>query len=571
MKTKRLFGFAVILLAAMAFTGCSQATTEPTYPALGGTLTIIGGSGDEGVPQTGNSLSADTSGITNSVGNPSYQWKLNGLTDIGTNEAAYEVADADVGSPITVTVTYTNGSLTSAATAAVAYSSLDGRVVITGGSTHEHQTGETLTADTSGITNGTGTPAYQWKRDGVAIDGATGVTYTVIAADVGCILSVTVTYTNGSKTGAADEVDAAYAAPAPGEPINGVSVASITFSPPSPQPVGASVTATVSFSGTAVAGETFTVNLTSMQAGLNGVGKSQLTPQGQTPAEKTFTFTVPGRNVDDFALTLSVQRTPSLKEAFGITTGGAQGVSDTFNAVHIYMAGKAAAALASEGVIQLGDYIDLEGGITVSGGTPSATVANTALAGHGTLLRLIVVGINSFNASGSYTGNGNGAGAHLVFQFQNLAFTHSMGMGGIFGSTGYLGSAMQTYLTGAFLTGLTNAGVPADILWAPIRYIYCAGPVPITDKLWLPTEREMFGTGSNSYDDETAANQARLEYYTTNTLRAKYNASNTGGSYWLSSQYDKVSASYICHVTASGESSGGTDVSSGCAPAFCIK
>ena len=51
-------------------------------------------------------------------------------------------------------------------------------------------------------TRATGTPAwrsaYQWKRDGAAIDGATGATYTTATADVGHAITVAVT---GAKLG----------------------------------------------------------------------------------------------------------------------------------------------------------------------------------------------------------------------------------------------------------------------------------------------------------------------------------------------------------------------------------
>ena len=67
--------------------------------------------------------------------------------------------------------------------------------------TGEAKVGKTLTA-----TGGTWsvldpTLAYQWNRDGVAIEGATGATYAVTGADAGADLSVTVT---ASKAGYGD-------------------------------------------------------------------------------------------------------------------------------------------------------------------------------------------------------------------------------------------------------------------------------------------------------------------------------------------------------------------------------
>ncbi len=61
---------------------------------------------------------------------------------------------------------------------------------------------QTLTADTSGLgdADGLGTFRYQWLRNGVAIGGATGSTYTLGDADVGTEISVTVSYTDGQGT-----------------------------------------------------------------------------------------------------------------------------------------------------------------------------------------------------------------------------------------------------------------------------------------------------------------------------------------------------------------------------------
>lgn len=62
--------------------------------------------------------------------------------------------------------------------------------------------GQTLTS-TTGTWTGRPTPTFarQWKRGGVAIDGATAATYVLTAADVGAVITVTVTANSiaGSK------------------------------------------------------------------------------------------------------------------------------------------------------------------------------------------------------------------------------------------------------------------------------------------------------------------------------------------------------------------------------------
>ncbi|SPF78123.1 hypothetical protein [Pseudoprimorskyibacter insulae] len=77
----------------------------------------------------------------------------------------------------------------------------EGNVLITG----THTQNETLTADTSAISDADGLNpfAYQWMRNGAAISGANSETYTLGLADVGNIVSVQVTYTDGLGVGEA--------------------------------------------------------------------------------------------------------------------------------------------------------------------------------------------------------------------------------------------------------------------------------------------------------------------------------------------------------------------------------
>jgi hypothetical protein len=141
-------------------------------------------------------------------------------------------------------VSYGNGRLTStdATLAAVAFTSptgIDGKeisgtlslsytetaVPVLGGTvavSGTAQVGNALTADTSGLA---ATPAaelgaltYQWLRNGAAIPGATGATYSLVDADSGAMISVTVAAANcdGSVTSAAiGPVAAKPAAPEP--------------------------------------------------------------------------------------------------------------------------------------------------------------------------------------------------------------------------------------------------------------------------------------------------------------------------------------------------------------------
>jgi hypothetical protein len=58
------------------------------------------------------------------------------------------------------------------------------------------QNGQTLTGVSGSIANGA-VSARQWRRNGVAISGATGATYVLQAADIGTVVTFSVTAANG--------------------------------------------------------------------------------------------------------------------------------------------------------------------------------------------------------------------------------------------------------------------------------------------------------------------------------------------------------------------------------------
>jgi hypothetical protein len=365
----------------------------------------------------------------------------------------------------------------------------------------------------------------------------------------------------------------------------------IAITPAGPVTVNTQLTATYSGGSESV----------SCQWKKGGSDISNETGTTYTPTEVgsyTVTVSASGYNSKTSAavtVALGVRTDASIKTTFGINTTNTQGVTDTFNAVSAYLRSKTNAAdVISEDLIRLGDYIDLPS-ITVTGGTPNPTVTDQAITPgtdpftgyEGRLLRLIVVGINSFNENqgGSYNvSTGNGTEAHLVFQFQNVAFTHGMNTTNI-NAGGYAASEMRKYLvplvgetgSGAFLAGLITAGVPDAVLWAPTRCVAnggsgATGYDELSDKLWLPTEREMFETQSQSHVSyETEANQARLAYYTDNAHRRKYNSVNTAVSYWEASPYSE-NAAFFCMVAYTGPASYlGAPAVVGCAPAFCVR
>ena len=90
------------------------------------------------------------------------------------------------------------------------------------------QVGETLTANTSGIADADGlanaTFSYQWLADDTDIAGATGLTYTLVAADEGKAITVQVSFTDDAgneETLTSAATDAVSAAPTPNSPATG--------------------------------------------------------------------------------------------------------------------------------------------------------------------------------------------------------------------------------------------------------------------------------------------------------------------------------------------------------------
>jgi hypothetical protein len=78
--------------------------------------------------------------------------------------------------------------------------------------------------------------------------------------------------------------------------------------------------------------------------------------------------------------------------------------------------------------------------------------------------------------------------------------------------------------------------------------------------------------GYNSYVSvqETANNQALLEYYTSKAKRKKYNG-GSGYSWWLASP-DTNNASLFYHVASTGTvAASSASCVYGCAPAFCVQ
>ena len=215
-----------------------------------------------GTAQVGETLTADTSGISDADGLDnvaySYQWLSSRDTEIsGATNDSYALVSGDEGKYIKVRVTFTDDAgyeetLTSAATEAVMAADLNapatGAPTISGTA----QVGETLTADTSGIADSDGLDnvsySYQWVvNDGTTdtdISGETDAAYTLVADDKGKTIKVKVTFTDDAGTD---------------ESLTSAATVAVSFAV-QPQTANSPATGEPTISGTAQVGETLTAD-----------------------------------------------------------------------------------------------------------------------------------------------------------------------------------------------------------------------------------------------------------------------------------------------------------------------
>jgi hypothetical protein len=212
----------------------------------------------------------------------------------------------------------------------------------------------------------------------------------------------------------------------------------------------------------------------------------------------------------------------------------------------------------SVGMVKIGDYVQLKSLSVAKYNNQGSDITNAAN------LKVKVVGINPYKST-SLNGT-DAAKAHVVFQFEKVVTTRRMRASGSY----YGGSEMQTYLTGNFYNGLKTAGVPDGVVWAVTRRIRISmiQDENLSDKVFLPTEWEVFGT--NNYAGSESG-QGRLSAYQSANDRKKYNLGSSYVEWWLTSPYFGNPYDF-CYVDSSGGANENTcPTAYGVAPAFCIK
>ncbi|SDC88071.1 beta strand repeat-containing protein [Ruegeria marina] len=166
-----------------------------------GTVEIIG------TARQGQVLAAQAGAIADAdgLGSLTYQWLRNGTEVSGANEINFALTEADVGATMSVRVSYVDGQGTTETIVGTATQPVEnvndapsGAPFVDGSAL----VGETLTVFGGTIEDidGLGAFSFQWFRNGVAINGADGQSYTLTIADAGTQISARISYTDGHGT-----------------------------------------------------------------------------------------------------------------------------------------------------------------------------------------------------------------------------------------------------------------------------------------------------------------------------------------------------------------------------------
>ena len=131
-------------------------------------------------------------------GNPSptYQWQKGGVVIGGATNATYTIASAVTGDSGSYTVVATNsaGSATSTAATLTVNAANVAPTITTQPLSQTAMEGSSVTFTV--IANGTPTPTYRWRKNGVNISGATSSSYTMAGVSASSAANYTVVVTN---------------------------------------------------------------------------------------------------------------------------------------------------------------------------------------------------------------------------------------------------------------------------------------------------------------------------------------------------------------------------------------
>jgi surface antigen len=181
-------GFTSVSTTSAATAAVKIGRFAPPVPVVSGRPNVLG------------TLTVDAGKWSPSDTTVKRQWLRDGVDIVGATGASYTLVDDDLDAAISVRVTGSRVGFTSAAATSVPVTVKDAEKVkaakptITGTA----KVGKKLTAKPGAWGPAPVKFSYQWRRDGVVIEGATSSAYTLVEADKGAKLTVKVT---GNKTG----------------------------------------------------------------------------------------------------------------------------------------------------------------------------------------------------------------------------------------------------------------------------------------------------------------------------------------------------------------------------------
>ncbi len=405
-------------------------TGSPTIDGAiqqGATLAVISNFGDE-----------------DGIGTITYTWKAANTT-IGTGNT-YTLTQAEVGKTITVTANYTDGygtteNVSSAASDVVANTNdlPTGAVAITG----EFTQGEVLTAShTLADLDGLGTISYAWKAGGAVI--GTGATYTLTQSEVGKIIIVTATYTDGFSTVESVNSSATNA------------IANINDAP----------TGTVSISGTAATGQTLTAS--NNLSDPDGLGSITYTWKSNGTTVATGGSYTPGVADMGNAITVTASYTDGYLTSEGVTSAATAGVTSfqmvtasfTGSSVDEWIVGTGANNTINAGAGN--DVLDGAGGVDSLAGGAGNDRYIVDLTAAGALQDTVTEAASAGTDSIQLRGNSTNTTVATITLGSNLENLDASGTSSSL--LNFAGNALDNSIVGNSATNVLTGGTGADSL-----------------------------------------------------------------------------------------------------------
>jgi hypothetical protein len=199
----------IAIVALLAACGHSSPTADTTQPQISTASAHISTVSPQITTQPANQTvsvgqSATFSVVTTGTTPLQYQWRKNGTAIVGATGSSYTTLAAvsgDNGSSFTLVVTNATGSMTSNAATLTVTAAPTAPQITTQPVNQTVSVGQSATFHV--VATGTAPLKYQWQKNGTAIAGATGSSYTAPAAvsgDNGSSFTAVVTNATGSMT-----------------------------------------------------------------------------------------------------------------------------------------------------------------------------------------------------------------------------------------------------------------------------------------------------------------------------------------------------------------------------------